>query len=126
MKDLDLEYKIIGKGKSVLVIEIGIGSSFYDWSSIVQELIEDFTIVLYHRPGYGKSRPANTSRTTKNIAEELNYLVEKIEIKDRFILMGHSFGGLCVQQYAKMYPYKLINTQMLDKITFGCLFLIHF
>ena len=56
MEELDLDYRIIGKGKTVLVIETGIGSSFYDWHSIVQELKEDFTIVLYHRLGYGKSQ----------------------------------------------------------------------
>jgi len=119
MKASDLEYKIIGKGKTVLVIETGIGSSFYDWYSIVQELKEDFTIVLYHRHGYGKSQTSNTSRTTKNIAEELNYLLEKIEIKDKFILMGHSFGGLCVQHYAKMYPYKLKGIMLIDSTSFN-------
>ncbi|MCB2291178.1 alpha/beta hydrolase [Clostridium sp. CS001] len=114
-----MEYKIFGKGKTVLVIETGIGSSFYDWYSIVQELREDFTIVLYHRLGYGKSQAPNTSRTTKNIAEELNHLVEKIEIKDKFILMGHSFGGLCVQQYARMYPYKLKGVILIDSTSFN-------
>ncbi|WP_346931090.1 alpha/beta fold hydrolase, partial [Clostridium sp.] len=86
MNELDLEYKIIGKDKTVLVIETGIGSSFYDWYSIVEDLKEDFTIVLYHRCGYGKSQDPKTPRTTKNIAEELNYLLDKIGIKDKFIV----------------------------------------
>lgn len=119
MKELDLEYKIIGKGKTVLVIETGIGSSLYDWYSIVQQLKEDFTIVLYHRCGYGKSQDPKNSRTTKNIAEELNYLLDKIGIEDKFILMGHSFGGLCVQHYAKMYPYKLKGIMLLDSTSFN-------
>ena len=119
MKEVDLEYKIIGKDKTVLVIETGIGSSFYDWYSIVQELKEDFTIVLYHRCGYGKSQDPKTSRTTKNIAEELNYLLDKIGIKDKFILMGHSFGGLCVQHYAKIYPYKLKGIMLIDSTSFN-------
>ena len=119
MKEVDLEYKIIGKDKTVLVIETGIGSSFYDWYSIVQELKEDFTIVLYHRCGYGKSQDPKTSRTTKNNAEELNYLLDKIGIKDKFILMGHSFGGLCVQHYAKIYPYKLKGIMLIDSTSFN-------
>jgi pimeloyl-ACP methyl ester carboxylesterase len=119
MKELDLEYKIIGRDKTVLVIETGIGSSFYDWYSIVEALKEDFTIVLYHRCGYGKSQGPRTSRTTKNIAGELNYLLDKIGIKDEFILMGHSFGGLCVQHYAKMYPYKLKGVMLIDSTSFN-------
>jgi len=119
MKLLDLEYKVFGKDKPVLVIETGIGSSFYDWYDIVEDLKEDFTIVLYHRCGYGKSQDPKTSRTTKNIAEELNYLLEKLEIKDKFILLGHSFGGLCVQHYAKMYPHKLKGIMLLDSTSFN-------
>ncbi len=119
MNELSLEYKIIGKEKGVLVIETGIGSSFYDWYSIVEDLKEYFTIVLYHRCGYGKSQAPKTSRTTKNIAEELNYLLDKIGIKDKFILIGHSFGGLCVQHYAKMYPYKLKGIVLIDSTSFN-------
>lgn len=126
MNELNLEYKIIGKDKRVFVIETGIGSSFYDWYSIVEDLKEDFTIVLYHRCGYGKSQDPKTTRTTKNIAEELNYLLDKIGIKDKFILIGHSFGGLCVQHYAKMYPYKLKGIMLIDSTSFNFMQLYKF
>lgn len=114
MNELNLEYKVIGNGKNVLVIETGIGGSMYDWFSIAQEVKEDFTIVLYHRAGYGKSKESNAPRTTRNIASELHNLLERIGIKDKLILMGHSFGGLCVQQYAKMYPNKLNGIILID------------
>jgi pimeloyl-ACP methyl ester carboxylesterase len=74
---------------------------------------------LYHRAGYGKSQASNNPRTTRNIAEELNYLLNKIRIKDKFILMGHSFGGLCVQQYAKMYPNKLKGIILIDSTSYN-------
>ncbi len=119
MKELDLEYKIIGKGKNMLVIETGIGGSLYDWYSIAEEIKEDFTVVMYHRAGYGKSQASISPRTTRNIAKELNCLVEKIGLKDKFILMGHSFGGLCVQQYAKMYPDKLKGIILVDSTSFN-------
>ncbi|MCB2290947.1 alpha/beta hydrolase [Clostridium sp. CS001] len=114
MKELDLEYKIFGEGKDMLVIETGIGGSFYDWYPIIEEIKEYFTVIVYHRAGYGKSNSQITPRTTRNIAKELNCLVEEIGLKDKFILMGHSFGGLCVQQYAKMYPNKLKGIILID------------
>lgn len=119
MKELDLEYKVIGEGKTVLVIETGIGGSFYSWYPFIQEIKEYFTVVLYHRAGCGKSQASNNPRTTRNIAEELNYLLNKIRIKDKFILIGHSFGGLCVQQYAKMYPTKLKGIILLDSTSYN-------
>lgn len=119
MNELNLEYKVIGNGRNVLVIETGIGGSIYDWYSIAHEVKEDFTIVLYHRAGYGKSKESNAPRTTRNIASELHNLSERIGIKDKLILMGHSFGGLCVQQYAKMYPNKLNGIILIDSTSFN-------
>lgn len=119
MQELALEYKIIGNGKNTLIIETGIGGSFYDWYPIIQKIKEDFTVIIYHRSGYGKSETSITARTTRNIAQELNSLVERIGLKDKFILMGHSFGGLCVQQYAKMYPNKLKGIMLVDSTSFN-------
>jgi len=119
IQELVLEYKIIGDGKNILIIETGIGGSFYDWYPIIEEIKEDFTVIIYHRAGYGKSEAPITPRTTRNIAEELNCLVEKIGLKDKFLLMGHSFGGLCVQQYAKMYPNKLKGIILIDSTSFN-------
>jgi pimeloyl-ACP methyl ester carboxylesterase len=116
---VELEYKIIGKGKEVLVIETGIGSSFYDWYPFVQRIEEDFTVVLYHRAGYGNSQNSSKPRTTKNIAEELNLLIEGIGIKDKFILMGHSFGGLCVQHYAKIFGNNLKGIMLIDSTSYN-------
>ncbi len=114
MKDLFLEYRVIGSGKITLVIESGIGGSYYDWYPVIEEIKEYFTIIQYHRAGYGKSEVSDAPRTTRNIAIELNGLLEKIGIKEKFILMGHSYGGLCVQHYAKMFPEKLMGVVLLD------------
>ena len=114
MQDIDLEYRIVGKGDITLILETGIGGSFYYWYPFIQKIKNNFNIVLYHRAGYGNSQTPNTARTTKNIAEELNELIENIGITDRFVLMGHSFGGLCAQHFAKMYPNKLLGLILLD------------
>jgi pimeloyl-ACP methyl ester carboxylesterase len=119
LKDVKLEYQIVGDGETTLIIEIGIGGSFYNWYSFIQEIKDDFTVVIYHRSGYGNSPVSNNLRTTKNIAEELHSLVNKIGITNKFVLMGHSFGGLCVQQYAKMYPNNIKGLLLIDSTSFN-------
>ena len=114
MKGIDLEYRIVGNGESTLILETGIGGSFYNWYSFIQEIKNHFTVILYHRAGYGNSPISKRARTTKNIAEELNDLVEEIGITDKFIIMGHSFGGLCAQQYAQVYPHKIKRLILVD------------
>ncbi|WP_280512974.1 alpha/beta hydrolase [Rossellomorea vietnamensis] len=47
------------------------------------------------------------------MARELHMLIEKLQL-DRFLLVGHSFGGLCAQQYARMYPEKLDGVLLID------------
>ena len=118
MKDLNLEYFIVGEGETTLIIETGIGGSYYNWYPFIEEIKNDFTIVIYHRAGYGKSSASNKLRTTENIAVELNGLIEKVGITDKFILLGHSFGGLCAQQYTIMYPEKIKGLILIDSTSF--------
>ena len=115
----ELEYQVVGNGETTLIIETGIGGSFYHWYPFIEEIKEDFTIVLYHRAGYGKSPASKVPRTTGNIAEELNDLIGKIGITNQFVLMGHSFGGLCSQQYAKMFPEKVKGLVLVDSTSFN-------
>jgi len=63
--------------------------------------------------GYGRSEETETRRTTHNIATELYELVNTLEI-DKFILLAHSFGGLCAQHFALLYPNKLSGMILLD------------
>lgn len=119
MNNVNFEYKIIGNGNTTLLIETGIGNSFYDWYPLIEEIKDYFTVIVYHRQGYGKSDFPRDSRTTRNIASELNTLLRKIGIKDKYILMGHSFGGLCVQQYVKMYPNEIQAVVLLDSTPYN-------
>jgi pimeloyl-ACP methyl ester carboxylesterase len=119
MKNIDLEYRKVGNGESTLILETGIGGSFYNWYSFIQEIKKHFTVILYHRAGYGNSPNSEKARTTRNIAEELNNLVEELGITDKFILMGHSFGGLCAQQYALMYPHKIKGLVLVDSTSYN-------
>lgn len=46
------------------------------------------------------------------MANELKGLLEKLEVHDPIILVGHSYGGLCAQHFIKMYP-TLVNSCIL-------------
>jgi pimeloyl-ACP methyl ester carboxylesterase len=119
VKEIDLEYMVLGKGETTLVFELGIGGSFYNWWSFIQELKNEFTILLYHRAGYGNSKKSAKPRNVKYISEELDALIKYLEIKGKFVLVGHSFGGLCVQQYARMFPEKLKAVVLIDSTSFN-------
>lgn len=109
-----LELSIHGDGLPIVVIETGMGCPWYDWFSIINEISEKTTVLAYHRAGYGQSTIGEDERTTRNIAEDLNVLLEKEDINSPIILVGHSFGGLCVQHFACSYPEKVLGIVLVD------------
>lgn len=113
MENRNFDYRIIGNGKITVVIETGIGNSYFDWLPVADHLREDYTVVLYHRRGYGRSVEAKIDRSTYNIANELFELVNELHI-EKFILLAHSFGGLCAQHFSLLYPNRLSGMILVD------------
>ncbi|HHK5598257.1 TPA: alpha/beta fold hydrolase [Bacillus tropicus] len=103
-----------GTNKQTIVIQTGMTCSFYDWLPIIEKLSQHFTVVSYHRPGYGKSELGNHSRTTLQVTKELHMLLQKLDIHDPIILIGHSYGGLCAQHFAMLHEDKLQALILVD------------
>lgn len=109
-----LEVSIHGTGKNIVVIETGLGCSWYDWYEVICELSKTTTVLTYHRSGYGESTLGKEERSTKQIAEELNQLLEKEGINSPIVLVGHSFGGLCVQHFASLFSERVLGMVLID------------
>jgi pimeloyl-ACP methyl ester carboxylesterase len=111
---MELEYRVLGTGEKLLLIETGIGGSIYNWFPFVNKILNDFTIIMYHRAGYGRSDVSGSPRTTESISFELNNLIKSLGVKEKIIIMGHSFGGLCALHYAMLFPDKIDALLLLD------------
>ncbi|TPV46596.1 alpha/beta fold hydrolase [Bacillus dicomae] len=109
-----IEVYIRGCSKQTVVIQTGMTCSFYDWLPIIEKLSQHFTVVSYHRPGYGKSELGNHSRTTRQATKELHMLLQKLDIHDPIILIGHSYGGLCAQHFAMLHEDELQALILVD------------
>ncbi|MDH4420919.1 alpha/beta hydrolase [Bacillus cereus] len=110
----NIEVYIKGNHKQTVVIQTGMTCSFYDWLPIIEKLSKHFTVVSYHRPGYGKSELGNHSRTTLQAAKELHMLLQKLAIHEPIILIGHSYGGLCAQHFAMLHEDRLQALILVD------------
>src|SRR5690606_9786224 len=97
-----------------VIILTGMGSSFDEWHYITETLSETNRIVMFHRPGLGKSEIGNETRNTEAIVNELVELMKVLEIHEPIILVGHSYGGLCAQHFAKIYPEKIAGLVLVD------------
>lgn len=109
-----IEVIIKGSGNQTIIILSGMACSIYDWIEIIDEISLDSRVVIYHRPGYGKSDLDSEKRTTGQTVKELNELLEELKINEPIILVGHSYGGLCAQHFVKTYPNKVASLLLID------------
>jgi len=109
-----LEIFVQGKGKQTIVIEPGMFCPLDDWMDIIDELSLYSNVITFHRPGYGQSELGDKPKTTENVSLILNELLEVLGINHPIVLVGHSYGGLCAQNFVKMYPEKVAGLVLVD------------
>ncbi|WP_020060555.1 alpha/beta fold hydrolase [Bacillus sp. 123MFChir2] len=109
-----VEVLITGQGKQTVVIQTGMFCSFYNWIEIANELSSYYKVVLFHRPGYGTSELNGKERTTEQTVYELRELLHVLHIQEPFILVGHSYGGLCAQHFTMLYPEQVTALVLVD------------
>ena len=97
MQDLYVGDK--GKGFPLVLVHGFLGSSDM-WEPQINFFKNNFRVITPDLPGFGKS---NKIKSFDNIQAIANLLLETIEFKKihKFHLLGHSMGGMIVQEMAK-------------------------
>ncbi len=104
-----ISYQSFGKGFPVLIINGGPGMSSEGFVPLAKILSEKNTTIIYDQRGTGESVLQEVYR--ENISMDL--MVEDIEYLrktlgyDRWIILGHSFGGMLAYAYAAKYPERV-------------------
>jgi long-chain acyl-CoA synthetase len=57
--------------------------------------------------GHGQSDAPFSQYTMPELVEDIRTIAEALDLPERFILVGHSFGGSICIEYAKAYPERL-------------------
>ena len=103
-----------GQGSPVVVVENGLGDFSFDWI-LVQDRVARFSrICTYDRAGYAWSDPGPKPRTFDQINLELRDALKKLGEKGPFVLVGHSFGGPVVRNFARIYPEEVAGIVLVD------------
>jgi len=106
-----------GKGSLTVVVENGFDEFSSDWI-LVQSKVEKFTrICTYDRAGYAWSDPGPKPRTYAQINLELHDALAKTGEKGPFVLVGHSFGGPVVRNYALTYPKEVAGIVLVESVS---------
>lgn len=107
--DLCINYKIIGDGNIPIILLHGWGISSDKYLETAKQLIiqnSEFTIYMPDLPGFGKSDNPPEVWGVENYVEIVKKLSDILKL-EKFILIGHSFGGRIAIKFAAKYPEKL-------------------
>lgn len=103
-----------GTGQPTVVVENGLGDFSFDWV-LVQTNVERFTrICTYDRAGYAWSDPGPKPRTFAQINLELRDALVKVGENGPFVLVGHSYGGPVIRNFALNYPKDVAGMVQVD------------
>jgi pimeloyl-ACP methyl ester carboxylesterase len=110
-------YTLKGDQSPTIVIESGLACCSAEWWAIQDKLAETSIVLTYDRAGYGWSELAREPRTSRAIAIELKSLLDELELRPPYILVGHSQGGLYVNHFCRLYPDTVAGVVLLDPVS---------
>lgn len=109
-----LHMNCMGTGGPTVVFDAGLGGFSLEWLRIQRQLRDTVQSCAYDRAGYGWSEMGPSPRSTSQINDEFERLLEAAELQPPYILVGHSFGGYNVQYYAKSHPDRVAGVVLID------------
>jgi pimeloyl-ACP methyl ester carboxylesterase len=102
--DIDIAYKIFGKGDPILLIN-GYSHSMDNWDpTLLERLASNNTVIIFNNRGIGNTTSGeNRFFSIAQFANDTAGLLDVLEIKQADIL-GYSMGGFIAQELALTYP----------------------
>ncbi|UII23393.1 alpha/beta fold hydrolase [Fulvivirga ligni] len=109
-KDLKIHYQVLGIGEPVLIINGGPGFSSEGFLPLARKIASlGYQAILYDQRGTGKSsiQPLDSTTITMDLMNADIEAIRKHLGYEKWIVLGHSFGGIMAYYYTSKYPEKV-------------------
>ena len=95
------------KNNETVVFVHGLGDEASTiWEDSVNSLKENYHVIIFDLPGFGKSSKGSAEYTPEKYALVLDYIVSKY-VNKPFYLIGHSMGGAISIKYTTLFENKV-------------------
>jgi pimeloyl-ACP methyl ester carboxylesterase len=97
----------VGNGTPLVLVHGFLGSTDM-WKPQIDHLKDKFRILSPALPGFGKSNKIKSCNSIECMAKAILNILNKKKI-EKFHLLGHSMGGMIVQEIAKLAGEKILK-----------------
>jgi pimeloyl-ACP methyl ester carboxylesterase len=109
-----LNYSCVGEGSPTVIFESGSGGPGMSWRRAQQEVAGYTRACWYDRAGYGWSDAAPFPHPASAVAQDLHRLLRNAGIAPPYVLVGFSFGGICVRVFADRFRPEVAGLVLVD------------
>ena len=114
--NLNLNYVECGVGNPVVLIH-GMGSDHNVWEGLIPLLNENYRVIAVDLRGHGLSSKNPGPYSIKLFARDVSLLLESLNI-DQAHFMGHSMGGVILQELAVDYPERFKSLTLISSFAY--------
>ncbi|MCW3782630.1 alpha/beta fold hydrolase [Defluviimonas salinarum] len=102
-----LPYLRAGSGPSFVLVHGYLGGA-EQWRHELDHFSNRYDVIAPNLPGFGAAADRPACDTIAGMAEAVFGLLDELAVGD-FILLGHSMGGMVVQEMARMRPQSVLR-----------------
>lgn len=104
-----IHYKTFGSGAPLIIINGGPGLDCEGFTPLAELLSDKYMTILFDQRGNGKStlnKIDTTTITMDLMADDMEAIRKHLGI-NKWVVLGHSFGGWMAEHYATRYPQSI-------------------
>lgn len=103
-----------GSGVPTVVFVNGAGGPIEGWRQVFGPVAAFSKVFAYNRPGIGASSKPRLAQTAAHMVESLRTALQAASLPPPYLLVGHSFGGLIVNLFARRHPGDVAGVVFLE------------
>lgn len=102
-----------GRGDDWVVFEAGAGAGRTCWDPVLPLLADTTRLVAYDRAGRARTEKITAQLSIDGMADDLVAMIEAV-VPTKFVLVGHSMGGLIARRAAERLGGRLRGLLLID------------
>jgi pimeloyl-ACP methyl ester carboxylesterase len=112
---MSLHIHCIGRGTPTVVFDNGHGARGASWGKVLNEIGAVTRTCVYDRAGIGySSHPAPRPHPLRQMANELQTLLERAGVAGPYVLVAHSMAGLNDRLFQAEHPDEVVGMVLVD------------